>query len=131
MGKQAKRKKLTRAAAAYRSLIDAAVEQAQDANLATRIEKERIYSKAPAHRVFNAFIRSLSAEQRKLLAEMLRYERQAAIHDLFAHWSWWIASKGLGFSLDGKPMPVDLSGEGLHGDFVGRLADWDWPDDAT
>ena len=25
------------------------------------------------------------------------------------------------------PMPVDLSGMGLHGDYVGRSQDWDWP----
>jgi hypothetical protein len=26
-------------------------------------------------------------------------------------------------------MPVDLSGMGLHGDYIGRRDDWEWPDD--
>ena len=123
--------KTSEAAAAYRSLIDAAVEQARGTALSDWIEKKRIYSKAPAHRRFNAFIRSLSAEQRKLLADLLREERQSTIHDVFAHWTWWIVCKGLGFTLNKKPMPVDLSGMGLHGDFIGRLANWEWPDDGA
>lgn len=119
----------SKTAIAYRSLIDAAVEQARDATLSERVVKKRMYSKAPAHRRFNALIQALSAEQRQLLADLLREERQGTIHDLFAHWTWWIECQGLGFTLNKKPMPVDMSGMGLHGDFIGRLDDWEWPDD--
>jgi hypothetical protein len=123
--------KSAEAAAAYRSLIDAAVEQARGADLSDRIEKKLSYSKAPTHRRFNAFIRSLTADQRRLLADLLREERRGTIHNIFAHWTWWIVCKGLGFTLNKKPMPVDLSGMGLHGDFIGRLTDWEWPDDGA
>jgi hypothetical protein len=117
------------AAAAYRSLIDAAVDQTRGADLSDWVEKKRMYSKAPAHRRFNSFIRSLSAEQRTLLADLLREERRSTIHDLLANWTWWIACKGLGFTLGRKPVPVDVSDMGLHGDFIGRLQDWEWPDE--
>ena len=121
--------KRSKAAVAYRCLIDDAVEQARGATMSEWVVKKRMYSKAPAHRRFNVFIRSLSVEQRKLLADLLRDVRQGTIHDLFANWTWWIECKGLGFTLNKKPMPVDMSGMGLHGDFVGRLDDWAWPDE--
>lgn len=34
----------------------------------------------------------------------------------------------LGLFTDGEPVPVDESGMGLHGDFMGRLNGWAWPD---
>jgi len=60
---------------------------------------------------------------------MLRTERRGAIHDVLARLTWWVECEGLGLTLDKTPMPVDLSGMGLHGDFVGRMADWEWPDE--
>ena len=116
-----------RAAAAYRALIDGFVEQARDFGAAYQVRTNRIFSKAPDHRRFNTFIRTLSSGQRELLADMLRAERRGAIHDVLAQVSWWVECEGLGFTLKKTPMPVGLSGEGLHGDFVGRLDDWAWP----
>lgn len=117
-----------RAAKAYKALIDGFVEQAREFGHAPHILTKRIFSKAPAHRRFNKFIRSLSPEQRELLADMLREERTGAIHDLLAQLSWWMECKGLRFILRRTPMPVDVSGMGLHGDFIGRLDGWKWPE---
>jgi hypothetical protein len=118
-----------RAAAAYKALIDGFVEQAREYGHASHVQTKQIFSKAPAHRRFNTFVRTLSSEQRALLAEMLREERRGAIHDLLAQMSWWIQCKGLALTLDKTPMPQDLSGMGMHGDFVGRMDDWQWPND--
>lgn len=117
------------AADAYKTLIDQAVEQARGHGRSERISKDCIFSKAPAHRRFNEFIGSLTAEQRVLLADMLQEERRGTIHDLFARLTEWIDLDGLGFTLHEQPMPVDFSGMGLHGDFVGRLDDWEWPEE--
>src|SRR5260370_41568954 len=44
--------------------------------------QQGIFSKAPAKQGFNAFVQSLSTEQRQMLAQMLHAERTAAIHDV-------------------------------------------------
>jgi hypothetical protein len=82
-------------------------------------------------RVFNPFIKSLSTEQRQMLAQMLHAERVAAIHDALAVLTWWVLARGVGLTFRGEPMPVELSGAGLHGDYIGRLDDWQWPKDET
>ena len=121
----------TRATEAYKALIDDFVDQAKDFGTAHNVRTSRIFSKAPAHRRFNAFIRTLSSKQRDLVADMLGEERESAIHDVLARMSWWIECEGLRLTLKNTPMPVDLSGMGLHGDFVGRLDDWAWPEDGA
>ena len=78
-----------RANEAYKALIDDFVMQARELGAASHVETDRMFSKAPAHRRFNKFIRTLSADQRRLLADMLREERKGAIHDLLARVSSW------------------------------------------
>jgi hypothetical protein len=90
-------------------------------------QKAGFSRKAPAHREFNTFIKSLSRPQRELLSRMLQEERDGTIHDVLAALSWWIDCRELGFSFRGEPMPVDRSGMGLHGDYVGRRDGWEWP----
>ena len=60
---------------------------------------------------------------------MLLQERWGAIHDVLAVLTWWMSSEGLAFTFQGEPMPADLSGMGLHGDFAGRRQGWEWPND--
>lgn len=93
------------------------------------VATEGIYSRAPAHKKFNQFLKSLSAEERTLVADMLRSERDGAIHDVLAALTWWLSCRDVGLTFRSKPMPFELSGEGLHGDFVGRCTGWEWPDD--
>ena len=80
-----------------------------------------------AHREFNDFAASLSESQRELLSQMLQEERDSTIHDVLAVITWWIACRQVGLTFHGDPMPVELSGMGLHGDYVGRRDGWDWP----
>ncbi len=93
------------------------------------VKEQGIFSNAPAHSAFNEFIKSLSPEQQDLLSQMLFQERNGTIHDVLAELSWWVDCKGLGLTLNGQPMSIDQSGMGLHGDYVGRLDDWDWPEE--
>lgn len=127
MPENSKRK---RAAEAYKALIDDFVKQAKEFGHAAHVEGAGIYSKAPAHSRFNAFIQGLSSDERSLVADMLRTERRGAIHDLLARLTWWMECQELVLSHGKTPMPVDLSGMGLHGDFVGRMGDWEWPADS-
>ena len=65
----------------------------------------------------NAFAQSLSAEQRRILAQMLHDEGVSAIHDLLAHFTWWITTRHVGLTFKGEPMPIELSGDyvGING----------------
>jgi hypothetical protein len=62
---------------------------------------------------------------------MLTHERESAIHDVLATLTWWIDCRDVGLTYQGAAMPVQLSGMGLHGDYVGRQDDWEWPNDET
>jgi hypothetical protein len=77
----------------------------------------------------NDLVRGLTSEQRDVLAEILTHERESAIHDVLAALTWWIDCREVGLTYQGQPMPVQLSGEGLHGDYVGRRGGWEWPKD--
>jgi hypothetical protein len=113
--------------AAYKSIIDQLVNDTRLRGAAHQVLKNGIFSNAPSHRKFNEFIGSLSDGQRKVLSRMLQEEREAAIHDVLADLTWWIDCRGVGWTLRGELMPIDQSGMGLHGDYVGRRDGWEWP----
>ncbi len=114
---------------AYKKIIDNLVNEVLPRGYGEFVEKKGKFSAAPEHKEFNQFINTLNTEQRLLLSKMLSEERDATIHDVLAELSWWIDCEEVGLTLKGKPMPIDLSGMGLHGDYVGRLQDWDWPEE--
>ena len=123
------KKQLSRSIDAYKAIIDQLVTETSHGVSEKLVAQEGIFSKAPAEKVFNAFVQPLAAEQRQVLAKMLHAERIAAIHDVLAVLSWWVEAGELGFTFRGEAMPVDISGMGLHGDYVGRQHDWEWPND--
>jgi hypothetical protein len=111
----------------YKAIIDQLVNDTRLRGAAPQVLKNGIFSNAPVHREFNKFIGSLSEQQREVLSLILQEERDAAIHDVLADLTWWIVSRGVGWTVRGEPMPVDQSGMGLHGDYLGRRDGWEWP----
>lgn len=113
---------------AYKRLIDDLVEQTPSIS-ARLISKNGIYSKGNSDfaKEMNSFVHSLSRKQRNSLARMLTDSRSGGIAEVLAELSWWIACHGLALTYRGEPMPVELSGMGLHGDYIGRLDGWKWP----
>jgi hypothetical protein len=112
---------------AYKAIIDQFVDEVRLFGSSVHVAERSFFSKAPAHARFNEFIRKLSPEDRALLSEMLQEERDGAIHDVLAALTWWITARDVGLTFRGEPMPVELSGMGLHGDYVGRRDGWEWP----
>jgi hypothetical protein len=112
---------------AYKAIIDELVTKTGQGVHERLVVEVGIWSKAPHEVAANDFIRSLSPEQRRMLGRMLHDVRQSAIFDVLALLSWWISTREVGLTFRGNPMPTELSGEGLHGDYIGRLADWQWP----
>jgi uncharacterized protein DUF6547 len=111
----------------YKEIIDQLVNETTHSVTQKLVTERGFFLETSAHAVFNELVRPLTPEKRKLLGDMLLAERRSAIHDVLAVLTWWILCGGLAFTFEGEPMPVELSGMGLHGDFVGRLQDWDWP----
>jgi hypothetical protein len=111
---------------AYKAIIDQLVEDTS--GVAEKLLREEgIWSRAPGAKVENAFVKSLTAEQRNLLAEMIRNERVSAIGMVLSNLTWWLLCRDVGLTFRGEPMPFELSGMGPHGDYIGRLDDWEWP----
>ncbi len=115
---------------AYKAIIDGLVAETRRSLRASRVFEKGIFSNAVDAHPLNAFVASLSPDQRGLLAAMLQEERDGAIYDVLAHLTWWIVARDVGFTFNGEPMPVELSGMGLHGDYVGRRDGWEWPGEA-
>lgn len=115
---------------AYKAIIDELVDDVRVVGSSGHVAVESFFSKAPAHARFNEFIRQLPPEHRVLLAEMLQEERDGAIHDVLAALTWWMTTRDVGMTFHGEPMPIELSGMGLHGDYIGRRDGWKWPSDS-
>jgi hypothetical protein len=112
---------------AYKAIIDQLASETRLSGSNSQLTERGVFSNAPAHQEYNAFIRSLSPEHRALLARMLRDERNSTIHDVLATLSWWMTAREVRLTFRGEPMPTELSGMGLHGDYIGRTDGWKWP----
>ena len=112
----------------YRDIIDQLVGETRTYSaFAKRAVENNSFPAESEQSAYNKLISSFSEEQRALLSEILLQERNNAIHDVLAVLSWWIDCRGVGLTVDGQPLTVDLSGMGLHGDYVGRINGWEWP----
>jgi len=115
----------------YKWIIDDCVNFAKDVN-AERIRSGTPYSSNDPGAPEDLMLKSLSQAQRKTLAQMLDDARSGGVHDLLARLTWWIDCQGLRLTYRGQPVPVDFSGMGLHGDYIGRSdqqEQWQWPDE--
>jgi len=117
---------------AYKAIIDQLVQENSQSIGERLLRESGLYSKSksPEAAAGNELARSVTHEQRVVLGQMLRHERIGAIHDVLAMLTWWLLCHGVGLTFHGQPMPIDLSGMGLHGDYIGRLNKWPWPEDA-
>ena len=113
----------------YRKIIDQLVNETRTNSAYSKRASENQQFPVESEQVeFNDLLTSLTSEQRLLLSKVLLQERSSSIHDVLAVFSWWVECRGFGFSLNDQPMPVGLSGMGMHGDYVGRVDNWAWPE---
>jgi hypothetical protein len=116
---------------AYKAIIDQLVEEVTPGISERLVREAGIYSKAPGDAAANEFVRSLTVEQRTTLAQMLHEERVGAVFDVLSRLTWWLGCRSVGLTFNGQPMPFELSGEGLHGDYLGRSNGWEWPKEGS
>ena len=113
-------------ALAYRQLIDQLVAESESLG-ARLVQEEGVFSKSPDAHVANQLVARLTGADRATLAAILASERRAAFHDVLATLSWWVTCRQMGVTYRGEQVPVDVSGMGLHGDYIARLGGWQWP----
>ena len=112
---------------AYKAIIDQLVEEVTPGVSERLVREDGVYSKAPDQAAENEFVRSLTVDQRTILAQMLHEERVGGVFDVLSRLTWWLCCRDVGLTFKGQPMPFELSGEGLHGDYLGRCNGWEWP----
>ena len=109
------------------AIIDELVQRTSTVVPEELLRERGIYSRALDDGPFNDFVASLSISQRNLLADICRRERLGGIHEALAVITWWIDCRSLTISIRGEALPIGQSGEGMQGDYIGRLNDWAWP----
>lgn len=118
---------------AYRRFIDECVNQTPGVTAQRIVEHGHVapypQDEFPEQIEYNELVASLEPKQREVLARLCNSERQNAMHDVLACLTWWLDCGGISMQFNNEPLPVDESGMGLHGDFVGRSQGWDWPSD--
>jgi hypothetical protein len=112
--------------AAYKEIIDRLASETSHGVSERLVVEQGKFGIAQNDETFNSFVQSLSFEHRRLLAKMLHAERISAIGDVLAVLEWWVMARDVGFTFRGQPMPVRFA-EGLLGEYIGRLDDWQWP----
>lgn len=110
----------------YRELIDELVQQCKEGQgqIAARRTRDGVWNKnasakkMPEQHRFNSLLKALTPKQREVLADMLAEQFQGGVHQtlvtLHEH--------------EVKPFDRAYEGTPFH-DFVGRLTDWNWPED--
>jgi hypothetical protein len=113
----------------YEKIIDQLVSETRTNSVyAKRVAENLPFPVESEQSAFNDLLLSLTNEQRKLLSEILLEERNSSIHDVLAVLSWWMQCRGVGLSVNDKLMKSGISGMGMHGDYIGRINNWVWPE---
>lgn len=75
---------------------------------------------------YNAFLKKLSAEDRKTLAEFVERSYFDGIYAALTELEWYIDCRDMKISVEDEELPVQQY-EGLGNDFVGRASgEWNW-----
>lgn len=92
------------------------------------VREEGLYNRGLGAETQNDFVRALSEDQRKTLAEMLANVHQQGIGHVLAYLEWWITCHELAITFRGEQLPTGFA-EGILYDWIGRGDGWEWPSD--
>ena len=92
------------------------------------ISEEGIYSKAISYQWINDAISSMSSEQIKAIKEIIKNEREGALHDALVFLDDELCLNNTQIVHNGEPMYFTKSGLTLFQEYVGRRAGDSWDD---
>jgi len=110
-----------------RYFVDGFVEQSSSIGCQL-ISKEGIYSKANSDQWINDVISSLSSEQIKAVKEIIKQERDCALHDALVFLDEELHLNDTQILHKGKPMHFNKTGLTLFQEYIGRRAGDSWDD---
>ncbi len=113
---------------AYKAIIDQLVMETSHGVAERLVRESGIFSKTYNQGEANQLVQSLTAEQRRVMGGMLHEERISAIAGALAVLTWWIDCRDVVLTFQGERMPMELTEEGLHGDYLARSNGWEWLD---
>ena len=111
----------------YKAFIDGMAAVQRDNVTAKWIEKDG-YPKLEENKKINELLRSLSKEQRALLAKIVTEAKQEGIHDALVYIDEMMDLDGLEIYQNGVKMECGHF-ESMHFDFICRCEGDEWPED--
>lgn len=112
----------------YHEFVDELVGR-RNCVLAKRVAEGAAWPSSSAMAEFNAFLGSLSLEQREQASRLLSKAREGGIHDALVVLSERMNLKGLRLVENGVELPNEPHGTEIYFDWVARSAGETWPDD--
>ncbi len=109
----------------YKAFIDGLVEQKNGVDARRILGKG--YPQTDENKEINDLLKSLTAEQKEVLAKMVQEARVGGIHDTLAYLNEMMDCDGLTLSQDGEVYPYDHF-ESMHYDFICRSEGDEWPE---
>ena len=109
----------------YKAFIDGLVKR-KDSIRALWVKGDG-FPKTEDNKGKNDFLKTLTPEQKCVLAEMLQDEHVAGIHTTLAYVNNMMDLKGLELHQEGESYPNDYF-ESLHYDFISRCEGDEWPE---
>ena len=115
---------MDKGAAIYKEFIDELVDMSRRCSHEGRVRTGH----DPWNNAMNAILEKLDDRERTVLANYVLDAYHSAIHDTLALLEWMRCCKGMTITAEGELLPIGEY-EGMHCDYIGRRADWEWPDE--
>ena len=112
----------------YKDFIDTLVKMSAKCSDEGVIRGQRVRWNDENSAVINGLLEKLDDRERNALADFLLGTYRSAVHDVLAELEWMRCCKDMTITVEGEILPLGAY-EGLHCDYIGRLQDWEWPDE--
>lgn len=114
----------------YQKLVDHLVKMSQSCGNANAVRRGCIPGAEACAAAVNEILQKLDEAEREALAAFVLATYRAGIYDVLDHLEWLRVCHGLTVAADGETLPLGEY-EGLSGDYVGRCAGREWPQEET
>ncbi len=112
----------------YRNIIDELVKMSRSCADANAVKKGNIQGIDAEVTGANDILNRLSDRERDILAGFILDVYHAGIYDTLEQLEWLRCCKDMVITVEGEVLPMGKY-EGIACDYIGRRADWVWPED--
>ena len=112
----------------YKEFIDGLVKMSRQCPQEGSLKKGWIPWMEEYAPIVNGILEKLDQRERDALGNLALDAYHSAIHDTLALLEWMRCCKDMTITAEGELLPIGEY-EGMHCDYIGRRADWEWPDE--